>query len=517
MSLTVKRQSRDCRSKQASIAAACLLVFTTASAAGARAQTVVLRTSPNRPRVQIGESGGLTNDGLTVRVVAELSASTVYVGERVVLTYRILSRDYLSEIEVREQPPYAGFWVKELRESAPRWRAGPLADGLYDVAIKRVLLYPMTSGRLRIDPLTLAIRAYPQLGSGGIAPGPRTIMRSSQSLTLEVRPLPPPPADGPRFTGAVGQFSLAASLQPSHLRLGEMAEMEIKVRGNGNSEALIAPTLPESARLKFFVKRAEPQSSAPELRHEANGQSEASWHVTVAASRAGSYELPLAFTYFDPRSRQYRTARATTLRLEVDEAQAEQAAVPPDGIDASRSNGPTFESPATASATRLIKWVGYGSVGLGILIAVFVAIRRRRRVPVPTRPQGLSAEMRKDIATDARESENDQSRQRIEDCLEMAGRAVRTGDGRRFYAGMTQALATVFEVRFGLTPAAFTTESIAARLTERGLPTGLAREAAERFSQLEAMRFSPQAELPIDEQELSRVRRLITELTGGEF
>jgi len=154
-----------------------------------------------------------SSDGFDVRVMAELSAHTVYVGERVVLTYRILSRNFLSDIEVRDQPQYANFWVKELREPAQGRRAGLVDNGLYDVAAKRVLLYPTIPGRLQIAPLTLAFRAYLQSSLGGIAPTPRTILRASQPLTLEVLPLPPPPINGPRFTGAVGQFSLAASLQ----------------------------------------------------------------------------------------------------------------------------------------------------------------------------------------------------------------------------------------------------------------------------------------------------------------
>jgi hypothetical protein len=437
-------------------------------------------------------------ESVDVRVVAALSAPSVYVGERVLLTYRILTRDFLSRIEVRDQPQYAGFWVKELSESAPGRRPGPVGGGLYDVAAKRVLLYPTVPGRLRIAPLTLSIRAYPPSSLNLIAP-PVTILRSSQPLMLEVRPLPPPPAGGPPFTGAVGQFSLAASLQPSRISVGETAEMEIRVRGNGNTDALVMPTLPESEGLKFYAKRVETQGPAPE---SPDGPGEATWRVTVAANRAGSYQLPLAFTYFDPRAREYRTAHATLLALEVEASHAESESPATDG-----SNAPRGDSLAQSStpAITLIKLLGYGLIGAGLLIAIFLAARRFGML--------ASAAPRQSSPEDGPPGADEQLTERIEGCLAGASQAAQIGDRKRFLTELAQALGAVFEVEFGLTPAELTTEVIAARLRERGQRDELARAAAESFSRLEAMRFNPQTEGLIEQQELGRVRRLITELT----
>ncbi len=444
------------------------------------------------------------SDEFKVRVVAELSATSVYVGEQVVLTYRVLARDFISNIEIREQPQYVGFWVKELRESAKVRRPALPREGLYEVAAKRLLLYPTLSGRLQIAPMKLAIRLYPPVNQSLLGATPRTIMRASPPLALDVRPLPPPP-DGLPFSGAVGQFALTANLRPARIRLGETATMEVKVTGQGNTDALVAPAMPESADLKFFVKRIDIKPQTETLPDESG---EAVWQVRIAARRAAVYELPVIFAYFDPRAGQYRTARAAPLRLQVDEAHEARGGSSREGINKAREGELHFDSSTKESAASLAKWIGYGLGGLGVLIAAFLVSHWRKRL----KPQMMVTEVVEREESPARRGPNLTDEQQVEDCLTMAEWAARLGDRQRLLAALVQALAYLFGIRFGLTPAELAPTFITARLHERGLPVEVAYEAAMSFSRLEALRFNPQAENVIDRQLLDQVRRLIIRL-----
>ncbi len=444
------------------------------------------------------------SDEFEVRVTAELSATTVYVGEQVVLTYRILARDFISNIEIRERPQYAGFWVKELQESARVRRPALPREGLYEVAAKRVLLYPTLSGRLQIAPMKLAIRLYPPVNQSLLGATPRTIMRVSPPLMLNVRPLPLPP-DGLPFSGAVGQFALTTNLHPARIRLGETATMEVKVTGQGNTDALVAPVMPESADLKFFVKRLDIK---PQTATSPDESGEAIWQVTIIARRTAVYELPVTFTYFDPRTGQYHTARATPLRLQVDEAPAAGDGNSRAGIDAARAGELPFDSSIEELVVSWGKWIGYGLGGLGVLIAVFLASRWRQQL----KPQMEITEVVKREENPARREPHLADEQQLEDCLALAEWAARSGDRQRLLAALVQALAYVFEIRFGLSPAELVPTFITARLRERGLPVEDAYEAARSFSRLEALRFNPQAEAVMDWQLLDQVRRLIIRL-----
>ncbi len=163
-----------------------------------------------------------------------------------------------------------------------------------------------TAGRIRLKPTSQLInlsvgvtgfgffqqRQYQQFAVGDTPP------------TLEVRPLPPAPAE---FNGAVGDFKISSKIVPTHVKVGEPVTWTIELTGSGNWPQIRGLPARE-APADFQVIQPKPKRTQPQGRLFEGTLSE---DVVLVPTHAGSYELPaLTFAYFDPASGSYRSVVA---------------------------------------------------------------------------------------------------------------------------------------------------------------------------------------------------------------
>lgn len=123
---------------------------------------------------------------------------------------------------------------------------------------------------------------------------------------FEILPLPEEgrPAD---FGGAVGSFTLKSSLAPAALAPGDVARLTVSLSGEGalNGARLSPPALPP-ALFKAYPPEALPPQPGELARVASSVVPLSTQAVEIAAA---------TFSYFDPASRSYRTARSRPVRL----------------------------------------------------------------------------------------------------------------------------------------------------------------------------------------------------------
>ena len=152
-----------------------------------------------------------------VFVEAVLSSPSVYVGEQVILNYRLYTQVPIVGLDIDQRPQLTGFWVEEVQAARDPGPQETTIDGemfyVFDINQKNVL-FPTKAGEATIGPATfsMGVRASSDPFDSFFFRSTDTIRRASQPVTLEVKPLP---TEGrPRnFSGAVGQYELGLEIK----------------------------------------------------------------------------------------------------------------------------------------------------------------------------------------------------------------------------------------------------------------------------------------------------------------
>jgi oxygen tolerance protein BatD len=256
----------------------------------------------------------------TARVQMEVqpSRTRLHVGEPLVLTYWLYTQASVADLQFKEAPQFAGFWVEDLEreKTPPAGEAATLEGQSYRrFPILRKLLFPTKAGSLTIPPsvFRIGIARTGFFDSGG------TIERPTKPVTITVDPLP----DAPGFSGAVGRFKASASLDRDSVPLGEAATLRFRVEGTGNLKWVDRAPEVKLAGAKVFP----PQTKSDLKTTETGVSGSRSWEFVVVPETSGAVLIPpLTFSYFDAAAGRIVSAETAPLTLRVEGGTAASAA-----------------------------------------------------------------------------------------------------------------------------------------------------------------------------------------------
>ncbi|MDZ7266386.1 MAG: BatD family protein [candidate division KSB1 bacterium] len=278
---------------------------------------------------------GVTADG-SLFLRAEVDRKQVYVNQPVIVTFKIYTARNVRNYGNARLPTFTGFWVEDFpMPRQPRTYQQVINGQRYLVAeVKRTAIFPQTAGRSTIEAMSLdcevavAQRRRPRdlfdsfFDDPFFAPFERVTI-ASRPVTIEVLPLPA--AGKPAgFAGAVGNYTLSATVDRSTLKVNEAITLTVKISGQGNIKTLPAPA-PE---LPPDFEVYDPKVSQDVEHGETQISGSKTWEYVMVPRFAGTHVLkPITFAYFDPRTRQYVTASSKPITLTVDPGTGEYSAV----------------------------------------------------------------------------------------------------------------------------------------------------------------------------------------------
>ena len=248
-----------------------------------------------------------------VRIESTVNKQRVYQGEAVQLELRILTLNMAgvrAQYNGRSIPPPSteGFYAlppvqEERMETRDGWE--------YRTTLVRQLLFPTGAG-------TFEIGAWHWEGYiwGYTREGPYQTYKalSTPPIEITVRPLPPRPDN---FSGAVGQFKVTANLLQTDVMQGTPTQLSVRVRGEGNSDAIGPPHLPPIPWAQVSGPEIETKPFSP----DEWGQVEKVFNYTILPLEAGERIIPeITFCYFAPAIGQYRTERVPPFSVHVNPA-----------------------------------------------------------------------------------------------------------------------------------------------------------------------------------------------------
>ncbi|CAN5281623.1 BatD family protein [soil metagenome] len=269
-------------------------------------------------------------------VKVDVNKRTCFVGEPLIVAYKLYSR-LKSESNLAKAPSFNGFSVSELgRRDNFSLTTEKFNGREYNVyLLRKVQLYPLQSGTQTLGPVDVdnkvtfikanaagnqtinslfdMMRTFADDGSSPDDIVQKDITVKNDPVIINVLPLPEQykPLG---FKGAVGVFSIKASVDKSTLSTDDIVKFTLTVQGAGNMSMINAPqlSLPQGAE-PFEPEMADTIDAA-----SVPMKGSKSFTYPVVINAAGSYIFPaVEFSFFDPESKSYQTVSTKPISVQV--------------------------------------------------------------------------------------------------------------------------------------------------------------------------------------------------------
>ncbi len=430
------------------------------------------------------------------------SKKSTYVGEQVILTYKLYTRVPVSSLSVEKMPSYAGFWTKDISDNngGNLHQSSEYINGIeYTSAeIQKIVVVPQRSGKLTIDPMTIECIAQVRTernNNRSMDPFEaffndpffnRNIANvrkelSSQQFTLDVKNLPEngKPAS---FAGAVGNYSFKSGIDKTSLRTNEAVTITLTVSGTGNVELLQMPTpvFPPD----FEVYDPKITTNVNDNANGLSGTKKAEY--LVIPRRAGSFTIPaVEFSCFNPSTESYQTFSSEPYQIEVAKGEGGEDA---GGIFASNQEGikylgsdirhiMTGKAQLKPTHTTFFASPAYFVV-LVVLLLLFVIL-----LFVINKREQLS----KDTAANRNRKADKVARGRLKNAYQH----LKAKDQEKFYVEMSQALWGYIADKLGIERSKLSMDTVSETMKDKNVPDELTQQFIDTLNSCEFARFAP--------------------------
>ncbi len=446
-----------------------------------------IQTQPITIEVTKGASGADTGasrqqrSNANIFITVDLSKSKGYVGEQIGLTYTLYSRYGTLQLAASEIPALNGFWSEEIELGNVTLDQVVAVNGIeyYKAVIKRQLLIPQRTGKLRIEAGKLSYRADVDWFGRGTKVDVTTNAVEFNALALPVGA----PAD---FHGAVGEVHLEAHADRSSVAANEAIEIRVRLSGRSNLKLLAAPKLGFPGDFETYDPKV-----VDKINVSAAGMSGSrEFQYTVIPRHEGHFELgAITLSYFDPQANAYRTLTSDPLTIDV------AAGVGGPGAQAPRTtksdvvmldediryirNGDLQLRPRGQFLFGSLPWIaGMGTPALAFLL--FVGWHRKWE------------QERGDVEGSRRKRADRMARQRLRD----AEAALQQGVREPFYAALARALHGYLSDKFALGVAEVNTQELRERFASFTDGAELADACTRLLAACDMARFAPVEDRP---------------------
>ena len=436
---------------------------------------------------------------LFLRVVP--SKKSAYVGEQVVLTYKLYTKVPVSSLSVVKAPSYAGFWTKDISDNTGGTlrQSSEYINGIeYTSAeIQKVVVAPQRAGKLTLDPMVIeCIAQIRRENNRQRSMDPfeeffndpffnRNITNvkkelTSNSFVLEVKSLPE--ANKPAsFAGAVGNYNFKSDIDMTELKTNEAFTLTYTVSGTGNIELLQMPepVFPPD----FEVYDPKISTSTDVTANGLSGTKKAEY--LVIPRRAGSFTVPaVEFSFFNPSNGAYQTLSSKPYEIQVEKGRDDEGG----GIYASNQEdikylGNDIRHIMTGNPhLRPQRSAFFGSsayyVALLALLLAFILLL----ILLKNREK-----MEKDTAATRNRKADKVARGR----LKRAAQFLKEKDQDKFYVEMSQALWGYIADKLGIERSKLSMDTVSETMKEKSVPDELTQQFVDTLNSCEFARFAP--------------------------
>lgn len=438
---------------------------------------------PGMSGQQPQSSGAPSGKDFFVRV--SFSKSSVYEQEGVIATtklYRPNDRKFSLQLEaVPSMPVYEGFLSEELKANPEAQVENYNGKNYITYELARVLLFPQKSGTLKVTSgtYTLSIREQTGYIRMHAFATPRyeeySYTTPLATGTLAVKELPQPrPAD---FCGAVGQYSLSASLTPDQLRTNESATYSLTFKGTGNVKYLTLPAVSFPPTFDKYTARSDIKATVSGQTYTGSYKAE----FPIVPQEQGTFEIPSqTFSYFNLSTHKYETLSTPAFACKVERGATVATSVEQKSVDATMQDilhiHPSDGVGRGVGSPVFVSWWYWCMWGFVLLALVVAVAAYRKHLQMAADVTGRRTARASRVATRR---------------FKTAASYMKAGRSEQFYEEMARALKGYVGDKLGMQPSQLISDTIVEKLRAHGVSEATATDVIDVLNECEMARFTP--------------------------
>jgi hypothetical protein len=439
--------------------------------------------------------------------------TNLYQGEQLTVTYKLYTSVDLVDNALDKLPDFNGFWSQEIKNTDPnvRWETENYQGNRFNVAVlKQIILFPTRSGKLTLDPLgmTFLVRQAVQSNDPfdmffGSYKDTKYKIKSSP-VAIQVKPLPEAgKPDG--FGGAVGNFSILATLDKSAVKANEAINYSLKVSGSGNLNLMNAPVV----NFPADVEKYDPKITDKITESLSGVSGSRQYDYLLIPRHQGDFSIDeVKFSYFNPATQRYVTLKAEPFSVKV--AKGDPAA----NVTAFSSDNQqdikllAKDIQYIKTNTSGIEKIGagfYGSIAYYILLLVGPAAFAGAMIW-----RNYNREQQKDQVKVKERNANKLAAQH----LAVAKKQLEGGHEKAFYEAVYKGLYGYLSNKFNIDAADLSQENIRERLQQSGVNESLISQLTDTLNLCEMARYAPVS--GISQQEVfNKAKNIINDIENA--
>lgn len=391
-----------------------------------------------------------------------------FVNEQVTYTFRYYHQNIPPTLEQPKYfpPSFTGFRTQRLPSNDIKPK---VINGVtYRVKEIRTVLFPVSSGRHKIEPASFYIPAFNESFDQ-----PKTL--KTHSIELNIKPLPER-GRPVNFTGAVGKYQIQTEIDKTEVSVGQPLTLNIVLSGTGNIETCPKPDIPE---IEDF-KRYKPTEKISTFNESSKLKGEIFWEYVLIAQKAGNYTIPsIRYNYFSPDTETYEIARTQPISMVVKS-----------GANESTSQD---EAIAKSDSSRF-----YQNVYLWLVVILFsLAI-----VAIIVLRSGRKVKNTSDYAQENAAKIAEERLKKIEDSLD-------SPDSAQFFTELTRTVREYISAKLNISQVELKAESIPSLMTKVGYSEKVSGRLAKILERFDRARFAPVA---VNSEEMREAIRSVREI-----
>jgi len=246
---------------------------------------------------------------IDIKLRVKLSKRTAYVGEQIILSVFLLTRNRVETVNLISQQSIPGFWQEWYPVNDSIDSTAEMINGKkYNVyEIRKASLFPARSGNLKIPPLKFEMRLAGDIYS--FISVPKRIVRNTPQLSVDIKKLPQTAASYP-----VGKFKLEIVQTKKTIDINDFFSFRIKIDGYGNLKTFNLPELKSMNNYKFFPPKIEREISYG--KDGIRGFLEA--EIPVSFSKPGDFEIEIpGLKFFNPIQKKIESTQMRKIEIKV--------------------------------------------------------------------------------------------------------------------------------------------------------------------------------------------------------
>lgn len=257
-------------------------------------------------------------------ITATASKTTVHEQEAILLTYKVYTVVNLRQL-YGKMPDLKGFHTQEVE--LPQQKTFTLEHYKgrnYNTTVwSQYVLFPQQTGKLDIPSITFDGVVAQQTVSddpfdaffngGGHVEVKKKI--TTPKVVINVQPLPAKPAG---FSGAVGEFKLASSINATDVKTNDAVTIKLTLSGTGNMKLIGTPEVKFPQDFEIY----DPKVTDDYKLTNSGLTGTKTFEYLAIPRHAGNFTIPaVEFTYFDLKSNSYKTLKTEAYNLKVGKGQ----------------------------------------------------------------------------------------------------------------------------------------------------------------------------------------------------